>query len=77
MFERENRREKIIESKMREMRLRMRTRQEIPGQKEAAGSTLNADNEAIEQATKEFFLKIKQVRNEIITQHFVQLIVFF
>ncbi|XP_024084195.1 dynein intermediate chain 2, axonemal [Cimex lectularius] len=61
MFERESRREKIIEAKLREQRLKMRAKQEPVGQKSMLPNIPpQLNDEAMEHLTKEFFAKIEQ-----------------
>lgn len=58
MFERESRREKIIEGKLREQRLKMRTRHENVPPKTSYHSSQQTQSSIIESITKEFFEQI-------------------
>ncbi|KAL1110296.1 hypothetical protein AAG570_008373 [Ranatra chinensis] len=58
MFDRESRREKIIEGRMREQRLKMRTKQDVSNQKENVTIGQNVTASAIKSATNEFFAMI-------------------
>lgn len=61
MFERESRREKIIEAKLREQRLKMRAKQEAVGQKSPLPSVpLDLTDEAVQALTAEFMTKVQQ-----------------
>lgn len=64
MFERENRREKIIEAKLREQRLKMRAKTEINNQKpsvSAMNTLLEPNQSVLDTLTKEF---LEQVSDE-------------
>lgn len=68
MFERECRREKIIESKMKEMRLKTKVGRVIDTHIAMKDTTktnvaVNLDQVYIQQAEKEFFAIIEEVRN--------------
>lgn len=61
MFERENRREKIIEGKMREIRLRVRARADQNAHAAAKPSASSIEDTLLKQAETDFFNTVREV----------------